>query len=213
MGLMTDQDATAKRSIQARWRIGLTVGLLLLPCVILADRGLLPLLRLDTLPWLVWLMQQTTWLGYGPVDVVIPLVVGLVGWWRGRMGFPRRAALGGLAVAAAGILDLVVKNLTCRARPGAEGAGVFLADFPCFPAPYDLASFPSGHATTAFALATLLSLWYPRWTGGFLAAAALVGWSRAVLGSHFPSDVLAGAVLGCAVVLGLSRVWKLSAEQ
>jgi undecaprenyl-diphosphatase len=43
--------------------------------------------------------------------------------------------------------------------------------------------------------------------------AALVGWSRVVLGSHFPSDVLAGAVLGCAVVLGLSRVWKLGMKQ
>jgi undecaprenyl-diphosphatase len=210
---MTDQDATAKRCIQARWRIGLTVGLLLLPCVILADRGLLPLLRLDTLPWLPWLMQRTTWLGYGPVDVGIPLGVGLVGWWRGRMGFPRRGVLGGLAVAVAGILDQVVKNLTCRARPSAEGAGAFLVDFPCFPAPYDLSAFPSGHATTAFALATLLSLWYPRWTGGFLALAALVGWSRIVLGSHFPSDVLAGAVLGCAAVLGLSRVWDLETKQ
>jgi undecaprenyl-diphosphatase len=116
-------------------------------------------------------------------------------------------------VAVAGILDQVVKNLTCRARPSAEVAGAFLVDFPCFPAPYDLAAFPSGHATMAFALATLLSLWYPRWRGGFLAVAALVGWSRVVLGSHFPSDVLAGAVLGCAVVLGLSRVWKLGMKQ
>jgi undecaprenyl-diphosphatase len=107
----------------------------------------------------------------------------------------------------------VLKNLTCRARPSAEGAGAFLVDFPCFPAPYELASFPSGHATTAFALATLLSLWYPRGTAGLVALAALVGWSRVVLGSHFPSDVLGGAILGCAVVLGLSRVWQLETKQ
>ena len=211
---MTDRDAMSKRCTpQARWRIGLAVGLLLLPCVILADRGLLPLLRPEALPWLVWLMQRTTWLGYGPVDVGIPLTIGLVGWWRARAGFPRRGVLGGLAVAVAGILDQVVKNLTCRARPSAEGAGGFLVDFPCFPAPYDLAAFPSGHATTAFALATLLSLWYPRGTAGFVALAALVGWSRVVLGSHFPSDILGGAILGCAVVLGLSRVWKLGLSQ
>jgi membrane-associated phospholipid phosphatase len=210
---MTDQNGTSKGCNHFRWRMGLAVGLLLVPCVILADRGLLPILRLDTLPWLPWLMQRMTWLGYGPVDVGIPLVVGLIGWWRSRSGFPRRGVLGGLAVAVAGILDQVVKNLTCRARPSAVWAGAFWVDFPCFPAPYDLAAFPSGHATTAFALATLLSLWYPRWTGGYLALAALVGWSRIVLGSHFPSDVLAGAVLGCAAVLGLSRVWKLWAEQ
>ena len=211
---MTKRDATSKRdATRTRWRIGLAIGLLLLPGLILADRGLLPLIRLDTLPWLVWVMQRITWLGYGPVDIGIPLAVGLVGWWRGRAGFARCGVLGGLAVAVAGVLDQVVKNLTCRARPSAEGAGAFLSDFPCFPVPYELASFPSGHATTAFALATLLSLWYPRWTGGFLALAALVGWSRIVLGSHFPSDVLAGAVLGCAVVLGLSRVWELGMKQ
>ena len=211
---MTDQDVKPRRSAaQDGWRIGLTVGLLLLPGLILADRSLFPVLRPGRLPWLVWMMQRTTWLGYGPVDVGIPLVVGLVGWWRACAGLPRRGVLGGLAVAVAGILDQVVKNLTCRARPSAEVAGAFLVDFPCFPAPYDLAAFPSGHATMAFALATLLSLWYPRWRGGFLAVAALVGWSRVVLGSHFPSDVLAGAVLGCAVVLGLSRVWKLGMKQ
>lgn len=211
---MTKRDATSKRdATRTRWRIGLAIGLLLLPGLILADRGLLPLICLDTLPWLVWMMQRITWLGYGPVDIGIPLAVGLVGWWRGRAGFARCGVLGGLAVAVAGVLDQVVKNLTCRARPSVEGAGAFLSDFPCFPAPYELASFPSGHATTAFALATLLSLWYPRWTGGFLALAALVGWSRIVLGSHFPSDVLAGAVLGCAVVLGLSRVWELGMKQ
>ena len=213
-GQMTDRDATSRQdATRTRWRIGLAIGLLLLPGLILADRGLLPPIRPDALPWLVWLMQRMTWLGYGPVDIGIPLAVGLVGWWRGRAGVPRRGVLGGLAITTAGALDQVVKNLTCRARPSAEGAGAFLVDFPCFPAPYDLAAFPSGHATTAFALATLLSLWYPRWTGGFLALAALVGWSRVVLGSHFPSDVLGGAILGCAVVLGLSRVWKLSAEQ
>jgi len=162
---MTERDATSKRdATRTRWRIGLAIGLLLLPGLILADRGLLPLIRLDTLPWLVWMMQRITWLGYGPVDIGIPLALGLVGWWRSRAGFARCGVLGGLAVAVAGVLDQVVKNLTCRARPSAEGAGAFLSDFPCFPAPYELASFPSGHATMAFALATLLSLWYPRWT-------------------------------------------------
>jgi undecaprenyl-diphosphatase len=211
---MTDQDVKPRRSAaRDGWRIGLTVGLLLLPGLILADGSLFPVLHPGTLPWLVWMMQWATWLGYGPVDVGIPLVVGLVGWWRGRAGFPRRGVQGGLAITTAGALDQVVKNLTCRARPSAEGAGAFLSSFPCFPAPYELASFPSGHATTAFALATLLSLWYPRWTGGFLALAIVVGWSRVVLGSHFPSDVLAGAVLGCTVVLGLSRVWDLRLSQ
>jgi membrane-associated phospholipid phosphatase len=214
MGPMTDRETIAKRNaLRTRWPIGLAIGLLVVPGLILADQSLLPLLRPDTLPWLGRLMQRMTWLGYGPLDVGIPLAVGLGGWWRGRAGCARGGVLGGLAVAIAGILDQVVKNLTCRARPSAEGAGAFLADFPCVPAPYELASFPSGHATTAFALATLLALWYPRGTAGFLLVATLVGWSRVALGSHFPSDVLAGAILGSAVVLWLSNVWKLWDER
>jgi undecaprenyl-diphosphatase len=106
------------------------------------------------------------------------------------------------AVAAAGVLAQVVKNLACRARPTALDAGAFFAAFPCFPAGYATASFPSGHATTAFAAAVLLSLRYPRGAVVFFGLAVLVGLSRVVLGSHFPSDVVAGAVLGSLTALG-----------
>ena len=61
-------------------------------------------------------------------------------------------------------------------------------------------SFPSGHTSSAFALATSLSLDHPKW---FVIApaylyAALVGYSRCYLGVHYPSDVIAGAALGSA---------------
>jgi undecaprenyl-diphosphatase len=60
------------------------------------------------------------------------------------------------------------------------------------------ASFPSGHTSTAFALATSLSLEYPKWyviTPSFIFAGT-VGYSRMELGAHYPSDVLAGALIG-----------------
>jgi membrane-associated phospholipid phosphatase len=59
-------------------------------------------------------------------------------------------------------------------------------------------SFPSGHTSEAFALATSLSLTYPKWyiiAPSFVWAGA-VGYSRIDLGVHYPSDVLAGAILG-----------------
>ncbi|MBI2115258.1 MAG: phosphatase PAP2 family protein [candidate division NC10 bacterium] len=101
------------------------------------------------------------------------------------------------------MLDQILKNIACRARSSAPEAGSFFSSFPCFPAKYAYASFPSGHATTAFAAALLLALWYPRASGVFVGLAGLVALSRVVLGSHFPSDVLAGALLGSAVALGV----------
>ncbi len=59
-------------------------------------------------------------------------------------------------------------------------------------------SFPSGHTSDAFALATSLSLAWPRWyiiIPSYLWA-TLVGYSRMSLGVHYPSDVLAGAIIG-----------------
>ncbi len=60
------------------------------------------------------------------------------------------------------------------------------------------ASFPSGHTSIAFATATSLSLSYPKWyiIAPSYAWACTVGYSRMNLGVHYPSDVLAGALLG-----------------
>jgi undecaprenyl-diphosphatase len=57
-------------------------------------------------------------------------------------------------------------------------------------------SFPSGHTTLAF-----LTMGYVAWSrrrhaAWALALAAAVGWSRVAMGSHFPSDCIAGAILG-----------------
>jgi membrane-associated phospholipid phosphatase len=65
-------------------------------------------------------------------------------------------------------------------------------------------SFPSAHTGNAFALATSLSLCYPKWyviVPAYTWAIA-VGYSRMRLGVHFPSDVLMGALIGSACAYG-----------
>lgn len=69
--------------------------------------------------------------------------------------------------------------------PGDTGAG-------------DSPSFPSGHTSQAFSTAMSLTLAYPKWYVAVPAFtwAASVGYSRMYLGMHYPTDVLAGAVVG-----------------
>lgn len=100
-----------------------------------------------------------------------------------------------VGVALPGLASLVLKRVIGRGRPmhltdtGLYGLRPNVFD-------WDYQSFPSGHATTIFAAATLTAFLWPRATYPVFALAALVALSRVVLGDHYPSDVVAGAILG-----------------
>lgn len=71
-------------------------------------------------------------------------------------------------------------------------------------------SFPSGHTTDAFAFAMAVSLLYRKWLLILpcLVWAVLVGYTRMILGVHFPSDVLAGAFIGITCTTALYWFWS-----
>jgi undecaprenyl-diphosphatase len=60
-------------------------------------------------------------------------------------------------------------------------------------------SFPSGHAVYSFMMATLLATWFPRYWIIFYIAAGFIAWTRIYLGVHFPTDVIAGGLLGYGI--------------
>jgi undecaprenyl-diphosphatase len=60
-------------------------------------------------------------------------------------------------------------------------------------------SFPSAHATFAFMMATVLSHWFPRYGVIFFILAGFIGWTRIYLGLHYPTDVIAGVLLGYGI--------------
>ncbi|HLB20049.1 MAG TPA: phosphatase PAP2 family protein [Gaiellaceae bacterium] len=144
----------------------------------------------------------------GAIWVLLSFVVGLL-MRRGVWAAVGLAALTAATTLAADGASFVVKDLVHRARP-----------FEAHPQIHPLyvvhsSSFPAGHAATAFAGATLLSYLAPRLAPLFVGLAAAIGFSRIYVGVHYPTDVLAGALIGIVVgaaaigvVLLVEKKWK-----
>ncbi len=101
-------------------------------------------------------------------------------------------------MAVVGLLCLAVykwlKTKTGRPRPCARHALIRTTVLPL-----DQHSFPSGHTLHAVAFSTVAVFHYPRLGWLLLPFTTLVALSRLVLGLHYPSDVLAGALLGAGL--------------
>ena len=131
----------------------------------------------------------------------VALVIGLI-WKRRRLA--GGALLLAATVGASGILTNLVKVLVGRARPKLLAEEGSLAFAP-FSVGYDWNSFPSGHATTALAIAGTFWVIDPsrRWL--WLALGISVAATRVLLNAHYAGDILAGGVLGWCVAVLLTR--------
>jgi len=103
-----------------------------------------------------------------------------------------------LAVAVADWSATGLKALIDRPRPPLR----YAEPKALVPVPHD-ASFPSGHAATSFAAATILSFAAPRLAPLLFLLAAAIAFSRAYVGVHYPLDVIGGAALGTLVALSI----------
>lgn len=101
---------------------------------------------------------------------------------------------GGAAALASVLLFQGVKRLTGRRRPCEIEPHCWATLLPP-----DRFSFPSGHTMTAFAVTVALTEFYPALAFPLMFCALSIAMSRIVLGMHFLSDVIAGAILGAGL--------------
>lgn len=99
-------------------------------------------------------------------------------------------AIGALILATV-LGEGVLKHLVQRVRPSADIPAVNLLI--AKPLSY---SFPSGHTTSSFAVAGVLAKYLKKYSIGILGLASLIAFSRLYLYVHYPTDVIAGIILG-----------------
>ncbi len=143
------------------------------------------------------------------VAAATPLVLGIAALIEKDDEMLKNAVYVGASLGVDGVLTYGLKKSIARPRP--------YSTYPQFITAYSTESslsFPSGHTSLAFVTATALSLKYPKWyviAPSFIWASS-VGYSRMNLGVHYPSDVVAGALLGAGSAFLTNQInswfWK-----
>lgn len=143
-------------------------------------------------------------LAAGAEIAFLVLVAGwfLWGWYR-RQARDREGAIAALLAAAGALaVNQLIAAAWARPRPFIAHPGTVHVLLGHSNDP----SFPSDHATAAFAIAGVLLSVHRRAGIAALAVAACVAYARVYVGDHYPGDVVAGAVIGLAVAL-LVTTW------
>jgi undecaprenyl-diphosphatase len=143
-------------------------------------------------PIRAWMLLATR-LGDGLVWYAVGIVVLCFGGQQHLRAF----ACGGSAALVGILVFKVLKGVSRRQRPCEIEPHCW-----AMVAPTDEFSFPSGHTMTACAITICIAHFYPAWELSLVVLAASIAASRIVLGMHFLSDVLAGAMIGAVLGFG-----------
>jgi membrane-associated phospholipid phosphatase len=137
------------------------------------------------------------------LSVGTPILMFGVGFLGKNEDLKQKSVEIGLSVAATIVETYALKEIFKRQRP-------YVTHLDLNPVSReDSYAFPSGHTSAAFALATSMSLNYPKWyvIVPSFAWASATGYSRMYMGVHYPTDVLAGAALGAGTAW---LTWKVN---
>jgi len=133
-------------------------------------------------------------ISHGTILLLVAIVILVTGkYTKSNLVELGRTLIGGFIVT--GITVQTLKYLAGRARPKVSFNTLFYG--PSAGDSYH--SFPSGHTAEAFCFACILANYFPRYRIYFYLLAFLMGFERIEELRHFPSDVIAGAVIGVAV--------------
>jgi len=132
-------------------------------------------------------MVISTYIGNGGMVWIIIIALLMISKKYRQIGFMALAAL----ILSIILGDVVLKNVVKRIRPSATipAINILIAK----PLSY---SFPSGHTTSSFAVAGVLAKYFKDYALEFFSLSSLIAFSRLYLYVHYPTDVLAGIVLG-----------------
>jgi undecaprenyl-diphosphatase len=199
------QRAVARRALARRWlRLSLGAALVVAVLMFALDARAIALMptRGTASLWPLRLFTDLAKSRYvlGALAAALVAIVLALPRLRGHSravltGFGLRVQYVFCSVLVAALITEVLKFVIGRGRPfvGGRADAFYFEHFTQNPA---FASLPSGHATTAFALAFAVSALWPRATATMAAYAILICVSRVVLLAHHPSDVVAGAIVG-----------------
>ncbi len=207
--------AQARQRLARRWLVGIAVcSLAIAVLMFVFDAGAIALMPVRGAPELSPLRVLTDFgksaymldaLGFVLIAVLL-IAPAMHGAAQSLLiGFGRRVQFLFLAVLLPVLAGEIIKGIVGRGRPFVGGAANPF-NYSHFAWSEAYASFPSGHAIAAFALAFAVSAIWPRLQVVMWVYAIVIALTRLVLLAHHPSDVVAGALLGMTGAMAV-RYW------